>query len=207
MSETQQPNTPAPVENDEVKSLKAKIEEFRNGNRELHKKIEETNSKYKEVDLDEYTRLKAGQTQAKSAEVLELERKYQRELAAEKTARQELETTLNHRTLESELARQAQTLGVKGDALEDFIARGEKAFKVAGGKVVSAKDDGVTPEEWAKELRKKASHLFTKSTGGNARGSSGTASEGRLTLTAKQAANPTEEQRKAIAANLVDYSD
>ena len=211
--QTPQPNStpiqpatpPAPVENDEVKALKAKADEMRANNIALAKKIAEYEAKFSGIDPEEVKQIKTQREQAKSAEVLEIERRYKAELEKEKGARSELQRTLDERTLQGELMRQASALGVKESAIEDFIARGSRAFRVADGKVISAKEDGLTVLEWATELRKKADHLFGPSIGGGARGSGTAGSTGRIQMTREQARFPTKEQQIAIAKGLVDF--
>lgn len=65
-------------------------------------------------------------------------------------------------TVRAELQPMAWAAGVRAEALDDVLNRAERNFNVGENRKLTAKDSGYGPDQWIKELRKTASHLFTE---------------------------------------------
>lgn len=136
---------------------KAKLDEFRENNVKLFKQVEEYRAAFGD-DLDE--------ARKSMQHVRELEEKA---LSLEK----QLETTL----VDSALRNAAIDAGALPEAVDDIIRRGKEVFILKdGGAVHRDGDEGISMQQWAEDLYRKAPHLFHKSTGGGARGGDGSTS-------------------------------
>lgn len=197
---------------------KTKLNEFRDNNVTLMKKISDLESKYDGIDLEEYSTLKAKAQKQRDKKMIDAGKVD--ELVEERVTamRAEYDTQINDLTTKNESAnRQLETLlidnelrsaaakaGVTSEAVDDVLLRGRAAFKLVDGQamphdttgsVIYGKD-GTTPmsvNDWVKNLSQSASHLFTSSQGS---GSTGSVATNRRVNTA----NMTATQK--IAAGL-----
>jgi hypothetical protein len=170
---------------------KTKVDEFRNKNVELAKELE----KFKDVDPEKYKHILQQQKDLEEGELLRkgdvdgLVNKRVAAIVTEKdsviSARDE-ELSATRRMLESITINDAVkssslALGVLPEAIDDVILRARTTFVIEKGKTV-ARDaegnpmfasDGTTPltvQEWTKQLKAKAPHLFQGVQGTNAGG-------------------------------------
>lgn len=92
------------------------------------------------------------------------------------------------RTLAGAIVEAAVKAGVKKNATEDVVLRGQSLWRLnddgdpvamSGDEVVLGKDGKtpLSPQEWAESLRETASHLFESAQGSNALGSNSNASD------------------------------
>jgi hypothetical protein len=189
-----------------------KLDEFRNTNIELLKKVDA----YKGVDVKKYTDLLALEKRVTDKELVDsgkVDEVVQGRISQMKTehegavgqlneqlsiANRQLETLL----IDSAVRVKALESGVLPTAVDDVMLRAKTAFKIIEGRAVPHSDgkvvygkDGVNPmsvEEWIGGLSKAAPHLFGSTQGGGASGSRTTGNRGgsgqKLTSTQKIAA-------------------
>lgn len=167
---------------------KARLDEFRNTNIELLKKLEP----YKDLDMAEiqpaleFHKKYKGKKPPKEEEieeivnerVIEMRNKYETETKAEREKRIKAEQQLGVVLIDNELQKEALASGALETALDDIVSRGRQVFRVVEGKVlpydgdkVKYGEDGVTPlsvKAWLTQLSAKATHLFKGSKGGGA---------------------------------------
>ena len=190
-----------------------KLDEFRNTNIELLKKVDA----FKGIDAKKYGELVALEKRVTDKELVDagkVDEVVQGRISQMKTEHEGVVTQLNeqlgvaNRQLESLLIDSAVRVkalesGVLPTAVDDVMLRAKTAFKIVDGRAVPHSDgkvvygkDGVNPmsvEEWIGSLAKNAPHLFGSTQGGGASGSR-TGSGGRpgagqkLTSTQKIAA-------------------
>jgi hypothetical protein len=188
--------------NGDVAELNTKLEEFRTNNRQLNRELEAERDKAKAfegIDPDEArkaletkTDLKAkGVNKADDIEAL-LERATAKAIEPLKaqvdalTADNEGKASaLAKSELGKALAGAAATAHVADEALDDFVARGEKVFSYRDGAVVAVDENGapvfnpekpaerLTPASWAANLTSSAPHLFRPNSGGGGGGGGG----------------------------------
>lgn len=168
-----------------------KLDEFRNNNIELLKKLEN----FKGVDIKRYAELQTLESRVKSQELIEAGKLDEIIQSRTQSMKQEFETTtrekdeklqaansqLENLLIDSAVRVKAIEHGVLPTAVEDVMLRAKGSFKIIDGVAVPHADgkpvygkDGVHPmsvEEWISTLSKGAPHLFQKSTGGGAPGS------------------------------------
>jgi dephospho-CoA kinase len=179
---------------------RTKLDEFRDQNIELRKKVEslekkaispEERKEYAELKelkgkLDEKTLVEAG----KVDEAVEARTKAMKESTDKRIA--ELEKSLSERTaaiatlkIDNTLTALAGKQGARTEALPDIISRGREIFSIdpETGDVTARDREGrerfgvdgkpLKVDEWINELPKSAPHLFTPSTGGGSASQSG----------------------------------
>lgn len=189
-----------------------KLDEFRNTNIELLKKVEG----FKGIDVKKYSDLLALEKRVTDKELVDagkVDEVVQSRISQMKTehegavgqlneqlsiANRQLETLL----IDSAVRVKALESGVLPTAVDDVMLRAKTAFKIVEGRAVPHSDgkvvygkDGVNPmsvEEWIGGLSKAAPHLFGSTQGGGASGSRTTGNRGgagqKLTSTQKIAA-------------------
>lgn len=195
---------------------KAKLDEFRDNNIELQRKITEYDTKFKDVDVVKYKELLAAQgktpkeiedaVQARLRVAMEEHTEIVNNLQTDlgKT-RSQLETVLVDGTLKSE----ATKAGVLPTALDDVVLRGRLVYKMKDGKIVAVNGegqplydkDGSSPmavTTWLKDLKKNAPHLFAGMQGAGGNGNGGRGPNGGLP------ANATATQK--ISAGLASMT-
>jgi hypothetical protein len=200
----------------QVEHLKSKLEEFRNNNHQKDDKLKEYESRYKDVDLEDYKRTKAEIEELRSGKgekfgeivgrhVEKVKGEYEGKVSQlTKTAKEyehkatTLEGQLHRVLIDNELQRAASSSNALPTAVEDILLRGRNTFKIVDGKPVPYDPNGqviygkdvVTPlsiEEWMKALQGKAPHLFEGSTGGGASGGRSVNGVNAVTITKTQA--------------------
>lgn len=170
---------------------KAHVDEFRNNNIELNRKISEMEQKYKDIDPVKYAELVAAN--AKTPEAIEnavktrLAAMQQEHATAIQTLTGEngkLKSTLDSVLIDGSLKTEAAKAGILPTALDDVVLRGRMVFKNENGQVIAYNErgeklydkDGTTPlgvGGWVKGLKANAPHLFAGMNGGGAGGSGG----------------------------------
>lgn len=173
---------------------KSKLDEFRNNNVELMKKLDAFKDvdprKYQELlDLDRQKRekqlIEAGKVDEVIAErVALMKQEHKKELDKLqdqlKVSTRQLETLL----IDNQVKTVAVQHGVLPTAIDDIVLRAKTAFSIQDGQPVMKDEkgqvvygeDGVNPmsiEGWAKQLKTKAPHLFQGFTGSGATGGKG----------------------------------
>jgi len=180
---------------------KGKLDEFRNNNVDLLKKLETFEKRFGDLDPDKYVEMQT------TLQQIEEDKNKNKTVAREKveqmieertaTMREEHATLLKTATdLNVVQGRQLETLVVDGavrdaavkakvidTAIDDVVLRAKSTFRVvegaaiphdAEGQIVYGKDgtNPMTPGEWVGNLQKTASHLFVQSTGAGTHNSS-----------------------------------
>jgi hypothetical protein len=203
-----------------AKAAAAKLEEFRTNNHALNDKIREMESRYKDLDPEDYKRTKQdlaeiqsgkgekfGELLAQRTSALKAEYEDRLTKATSKVKDWEkkagaLEGQLHRVLIDNELQKVAAEAKTLPTALEDVLLRGRATFKIVEGKVVPVDGDGrviygadamnpMTMQDWIKGLQQKAPHLFEGATGGGATGGRGAnGGAGAIVLTVEQARNP-----------------
>lgn len=195
---------------------KAKLDEFRNTNVELMKKLEAL----KDVDPAEYKKMKAEFEKLKKLSdnkpdvdsvVAERVAAMREELGTQLTELTNTNTTLKTQLgallIDSAVKDAAVKHGALGVAMDDLLLRARNSFQVEDG-VAVMKDskghvvydkDGTTPmsvDSWIKGLKKSAVHLFVMPAGGGGQGGRGPGGMdvSKMTATQKIAAGLTERQ-------------
>jgi hypothetical protein len=136
------------------------------------------------VNAAEIARLVAQQVEAQNAPLRD-------ELAQVKGTLQQKETALARKEVETALRDAASKSGIADSAIQDFLHRGTAVWtRESDGHLVAKTPDGepmfsrtkagqlLTPEEWARDLRAEAPHLYKPSAGGGSDGGRGTAGSG-----------------------------
>jgi hypothetical protein len=196
---------------------KTKLNEFRETNVELMKKLDQ----FKDLDPTKYAELMETQRKVREKQLIEagkvdeviaervalMKQEHTKELQkredALKVANRQLETLLIDNTVKSVAVQH----GVLPTALDDLVLRAKTAFSIQDGQPVMKDDkgqvvygeDGVSPmsiDTWAKQLKTKAPHLFAGFQGSGANGARG--GQGH------QSANmsPTDKIAAGLAAGL-----
>ncbi len=168
-----------------------KLDEFRNTNIELLRKVDS----FKGVDVKKYNDLLALEKRVTDKELVDagkLDEVVQGRVTQLRTEHEGIVNQLNEKLSVSE--RQLETLlidsavrvkalesGVLPTAVDDVMLRAKTAFKIVDGRAVPHADgkpvygkDGVNPmsvDEWIGGLAKAAPHLFGSTAGGGASGS------------------------------------
>lgn len=186
----------------EFAEVKGKMVEFRDNNIAVLKEREALQQKvdqYKDIDPDKYRAAvakldeleqkgvkKADDIDARVlAAVREAVSPLQTQLEQFKSAEAEARSKLARKELEGQLTAAGMKAGIQESAMEDYLQRGLRVFKLGeDGKVIAK--DGDTPlfsaanpseplsiGEWAGRLSTQAPHLFKPSNGGGAHGGSG----------------------------------
>lgn len=186
----------------EVKELKAKVIEFRDGRTKVLKERDDLDAKLKSftgMDPDEYKKAKeriAELEKAAGASGGGDDREFNVKLAEAVKAQVEplnkkvLELTtfaeqkdllLKTTQLETNLRAVATNAGIADSAVDDFVARGARVFNVDGKAMkgdetiwsVKNPSEPLPMEEWADSLATDAPHLFKKNSGGGSPGDGG----------------------------------
>lgn len=195
---------------------KTKLDEFRNTNVDLMKKLDAL----KDVDPAEYKKMKAEFEKLKKLSdnkpdvdsvVAERVAAMREELGAQLTELTNTNTTLKTQLgsllIDSAVKDAAVKHGALGVAMDDLLLRARSSFQVEEG-VAVMKDgkghvmydkDGTTPmsvDSWIKGLKKTAVHLFVMPAGGGGHGGRGPGGmdPSKMTATQKIAAGLTERQ-------------
>lgn len=170
-----------------------KLDEFRNNNIELLKKLDDL----KDIDPVKFKSLLAIEKRLTDKELVEagkVDEVVQSRVQTMKTEHDGIVTTLNEQLLganvqlenlliDSAVRVKALELGVKPLAIDDVMLRAKNALKLlngvavphANGKPMYGKDgvNVMSVDEWITDLSKSAEHLFSTNTGGGASGSRG----------------------------------
>lgn len=194
-------------------TLKASMRDMRENNRALNGQLADERERFKPyegIDLDEY---KAQATRVAELEEGNKKKPAEMEQAIERAVKaatsplierldtsdaraRDAEAKLTVEAMRTSLRKAANESGIAPEALDDFVARGERVFKVSDGKHLAENGDGVVRyseddpskplgmTEWARGLKPTAPHLFKRSSGGGSGGDGGAgASTGIKTTT------------------------
>lgn len=198
------------VPKSELDEMKVKVGEFRDNNRVLfadNEKLKGLETKFKDVDPDEYRTLKAkaGELDKKGIKgadditkvVEEALKPFKDALATEQKARQEAEARANDGRFESIISAEANKAGVRPNSVRLILREAKDVFDIKDGSLVPKQGQKNTidplkdlnPTDWLAGMAKSDSYLFVESSGGGAPGNQGGGKPG-----AKQLINPTAEQ-------------
>jgi len=178
----------------------ARLDEFRNTNRELHKKINEFETKFEGVDPENYRNLTATVGNLKPDEITELLKKgkdvdkvVEQRIAAVKQGHEQqvktftteigrLTSRLSDLSINQAVIERATKLGLRPSAQPDITSRAQRVFTLnPKGDLVALEADGKTPkygkdgtpltiQEWVEALVAEAPHLFAESKGSGGSG-------------------------------------
>lgn len=172
---------------------KARHDEFRDNNTTLKRTIEEMTAKFGGVDLEKYQELLDRDVKTREKKLIDagkVEEMFNERLGALNTEHKTQidgltgqNTTLNKRLetllIDGALTDAAIKAGVAPSAVEDVVLRGRNIFKLHEGSATAfdgekqrfgKTGEALTMGEWLSGLSENASHLFTASQGGGARG-------------------------------------
>ena len=152
-------------ESDEIKAEKDKVKEFRTNNITLQKRVEEFERKFKDVDPEEFSKLKQKFQDIEDKKLLEegeidklVEQKTERmvqDYEAQITALSDdnerlngellkVNERLNSEVIDSRITKSISNVGtVRKGAMEDIVSRGRRTWKLADdGEPIATKADG-----------------------------------------------------------------
>lgn len=201
-----------------------RLDEFRNNNRTLHSENETLKTKFKDVDPDEYKKLKSRAELVEDGKVIaaeKVEAKITERTSAMKTEHDKVVGELNAKlaaaeneiatyVIDGSLRDEVIKLGVKETAIADVLLRGRQVFSRKDGKLVAKKPDGtdwfsakngeaLSTKEWATLLVTEAPHLFGESAGsgagGSGKGTGGGAGSGGTNPWKKETKNITRQMQ------------
>ena len=175
---------------------KSKLDEFRNNNVDLSRKLDDLNSRFKDVDPELYRTLSEEHRKLKDKKLIEAGKIDELVEERVKEMRQVLEqerdgykgqftdtrSRLEKVLIDNEASRFAVEMGCVETALDDIVMRARSQFKLDKDDRAVAMDgerviygaDGASPlsiKDWMSALTKKAPHLFKQSSGGGSQGS------------------------------------
>lgn len=175
---------------------KGRLDEFRNNNVTLQKKLDDLTKRYEGIDPDEVRKLNDEKRKAEEALALkngEIEKvvtarlnaataELTKRLDALATERESLSGRLTELQITDRVIAAATKLGLRPTAHADVKLRARTALKLENGeprvlgddgRTVRPGRDGVTPmtlDEWVSDLASNAPHLFEANAGGGAAG-------------------------------------
>lgn len=185
---------------------KDKLDEFRNNNITLAKKLDA----FKDVDPEKYRTLVEmeakgkfnGKTPAEvdaliTERVTNMKNEYEGKIGSLSTERDTLSSQLSVLLVDNVIREAASKAGVTGSAVDDILLRGKATFKLVDGvatphdsrgNIVYGRDGTtpMTPADWVANLKKDAPHLFPQSQGGGAPGSRAGAAPNAANLSSTQ---------------------
>lgn len=145
----------------EITTLKTKLDEFRNNNRELYTKLQKLEGVDNSAQLDELVK------QAVAANT--------QKLTAIEQEKATLMAQLEEVIVSDKIKEAAVRYGVAETALQDVLNRAKLTFTVKDGKplpkngAVDGDGNVLSPDAWVKALAVEAPHLFSPSVGAGAR--------------------------------------
>ena len=170
------------------------LDEWRTNNRNLKRELDtlkpqlaDLQEKYKDIDLEDYARVKAGtgDVQKQIADVEKrLKAQFDTNVAQERSARAAAEAKFHLAQISNAVTLIAPKVGIQDTAIEDVQARAMRTFSMVDGAMVAMKGDEpiysekepaklLSIEEWAGGLAKDFPHYFKSSSGGGAGGGAG----------------------------------
>lgn len=192
-----------------------RLNEFRSNNIQLKKALEA----FEGVDVDQYRKLVDQENKRKERKLIDagdvdkvveqrvaaMRTEYDGKLTESTKTIEALNGKLSSVLIDSAVKSASVATGVVPTAVDDVVLRAKATFQVKGADVVAVDakgnviygKDGTTPlsiDEWVKDLKKSAPHLFEGMRGSGANGNRG--GPGGITDTSKM--NPTQK----IAAGL-----
>lgn len=188
----------------------ARLEEFRTNNITLKQALE----KYDGVDVETYRKLVEQDRKLKEKKMIDagdldkvveervkaMRAEHETTLTTITKERDTLSTKLSSVLIDSAVKSAAVSVGVVSTAVDDVVLRAKTIFQMKNGDVVAVNakgdviygKDGVTPlsiDEWVKDLKAGAPHLFEGMRGSGAPGARGNGLQGvdtsKLSATAK----------------------
>lgn len=207
------------VMNIEGAAPKQQLDEFRENNLDLKKKLEaygdmtpEQAAELKQKESD----WKAGNAKTKEEIERQVEERtaamktaHEKELEAERKEKERLKGDLESHVIDGELIKAGTELGLRSTAHADLTYRGRQQFKLdEHGKPVATDKDGkilynqagdpLSPKDYVSKLTKEAPHLFDPNSGSGAGGSGNAGAGGNQTAGnpwKKDTFNLTEQSR------------
>lgn len=190
-----------------------RLNEFRNNNIELKKALE----KFEGIDPEKYRQIVDQENKRKEKKLIDagevdkvveervksMRTEYDTKLSEGQKTNEALSTKLSAVLIDSAVKSAAVATGVIPTAVDDVVLRAKSTFQVKNGDVVAVDNkgnvvygrDGTTPlsiDEWVKDLKKTAPHLFEGMRGGGAPGNrggpGGTPDSSKMSATQKIAA-------------------
>ena len=178
------------------RELKAKVDEMRNNNIALSKRVADYEQRFEGIDpeqvrklveekqrLEEERQLKSGEAEKViEARVASVRGDLQKQVAALAAERDTLGAQLVTIRIDQGVVASATRRGLRSTAIPDITARARSAFRLekgvptafdADGRTVRLGKDGVTPmtlDEWVDQQAADAPHLFETNAGGGAAG-------------------------------------
>jgi hypothetical protein len=183
---------------------KAKLDEFRSGNVELRKELDEFKTRFEGIDPEEFKRLAEEKLRLEEAQQLKagevekvmenrikgLKAEYDKQVGSLTSERDTLTSRLTAIQIDQGVITAATKRGLRPTAIPDITSRARLVFKLVNGAprafendgtTVRYGRDGVTPmtlEEWVDAQVADAPHLFESNAGGGAAGNGGGAAAG-----------------------------
>jgi len=202
---------------------KSKVDDFRENNVKLMKKMESLESSYGKIDLDEYEKLRSVARRQKDKKLIDagkveelveertkrMKEEYEEQIKGLSTQNETYNRQLEGLVIDNAVRELSAKEGALATAGEDILLRARSAFKLVDGQAtphdtnghVIYGADGVTPmavNEWMKGLTQSAPHLFATSTGSGSQHGNRSNSEGR-TVTRNEFDNMSQLARSEYA--------
>ncbi len=171
---------------------KSTLHEYMDNNRTLHRKLQETQERFKDLDPEEARKALAEQQKFKDKKLLDeskaeeliaertgqLRADYEKRLQELTGSNQTLSARLSEVLVDKELLEAAAKSGLREEAFEDALLAGRSVFRVVDGKVIPLQEEKIlygkdrkTPlsmKEWLEEKVASKPHWFKATTGGTA---------------------------------------
>ena len=209
---------------EQYEEIKGKLDEFRGNNVKLMKDMDALQSKFANVDLDQYAEMMQKHRDQKDKKLIDAGKID--ELVEERTARIRKDHNKVYKVLEEEnstyqrqleglmidsaVRDQASKHGVLPTATEDILLRAKAVFRLKEGQAVPMDSDGnviylagatepMGVDSWVKGLTETAPHLFALSNGGGSQHGSGGGEDGSNTVTRKEFDAMTQKERSGFS--------
>jgi len=215
----------AAVSQEQYDEVKGKLDEFRGNNVKLMKDMEALQSKFADIDLDQYAEMMQRARDQKDKKLIDAGKID--ELLEERTKRMQEDHAKAYNGLKDENStyqRQLEGLmidaavrdhaaqhGVAPTAIDDVLLRAKAVFKLKDGQAVPMDGDGnviyqagatepMGVDQWVKGLTESAPHLFASSSGsGSQHGSGDNNGKGDKTITRSEFDNMNQVARSKFA--------
>lgn len=206
----------------------SKLSEFRDNNISLANQVKELTERYDGIDPEAWKDMQVQARRIRDKELVEagkfeelyserigpMKTAHDRELAAERTEKTKLQSTLEGLLIDGAIRDAAAKSGVRSTAIDDVLLRGRSAFKVVDGKAVPMDGDKqifgkdaevMSVNEWIEGLTERAPHLFEPSQGSGSKGNGGGGGGAKtMTRATFNALDPMAQREAAKTMKIVD---
>ncbi len=171
---------------------KERVAEFRDTNIALKREMDELRTRFDGIDPDEYRKLNERAQKERDKKLIDagkldelvdqrvsgMKAEHEKVLRSLTEEKAKLGAQLEGLVIDGAIRDAATKAGARPEAIEDFLYRGRRIFRLQEGKAVPLDEDRVVYgksggpmeiSEWVSTLAEKAPHLFQPTTGGGGR--------------------------------------